>query len=172
MLGWNRRFALAVWVGSLALLGCSGGSYQTTTSKANDTFSPATVAQGKYWVYFDPTWDWHVLDYANYLQFFRDTVDNVGPITASDNPDLRAFRDRGSKVVIWHGFADQVFSAAGSIDYYDAVNRALGGGYRRTQRFACLFLAPGVGHRGGGVGPQPQSFVGCGRQLGRERTGP
>jgi hypothetical protein len=55
-------------------------------------------------------------------------------------------------------FGNRVFPA-GSIDYYDAVNRALGGGYRRTQRFARLFLAPGVGHCGGGVGPQPQGLL-------------
>src|SRR5262245_40044153 len=75
---------------------------------------------------------------------------------ASDNPDLSAFRDRGSKVVIWHGFADQLIVPGGTIDYYDAVTQKLGGGYRRTQEFARLFMAPGVGHCGGGAGPQPQ----------------
>jgi len=45
MLEWKRRFALAAWVGLLALLGCSGGgSNQPTPSKASDTFSPASIA--------------------------------------------------------------------------------------------------------------------------------
>jgi Tannase and feruloyl esterase len=81
------------------------------------------VAQPRYWVYFDPTWDWHVLDYDNYLQFFTDTVAMVGPIMASDNPDLAPFRDRGGKVVMWHGFADQLIVPEGTIDYYDAVTQ-------------------------------------------------
>jgi hypothetical protein len=119
------------------------------------------VAQPRYWVYFDPTWDWHVLDYSNFLQFFTDTVNEVGPIMASDNPDLSAFRDRGGKVVMWHGFADQLIVPEGTIDYYDAVTQALGGGYKRTQQFARLFMAPGNGHCGGGNGPQAQDLFGA-----------
>ena len=34
----------------------------------------------------------------------------------------------------------------------------LGGGYARTGEFARLFMAPGVGHCGGGNGPQPQAL--------------
>ena len=45
MLEWKRRFALAAWVGLLALLGCSGGgSNKPTPSKASNTFSPASIA--------------------------------------------------------------------------------------------------------------------------------
>jgi hypothetical protein len=116
------------------------------------------VAQPRYWVYFDPTWDFHTLNYSNMLQFFRDTVAHVGPIMASDNPDLSTFRDRGGKLVMWHGFADQLIVPQGSIDYYDRVTQALGGGYPQTQQFARLFMAPGVGHCGGGSGPQPQGL--------------
>jgi hypothetical protein len=119
------------------------------------------AAQPRYWVYFDPTWDWHVLDYDNYLQFFKDTVAQVGPIMASDNPNLAPFRDHGGKVVMWHGFADQLIVPEGTIDYYNAVTQALGGGYQRTQEFARLFMAPGVGHCGGGAGPQPQNLFGA-----------
>jgi hypothetical protein len=119
---------------------------------------PIAVAQPQYWVYFDPTWDWHTLTYDNYLQFFTDTLKMVGPLMASDNPDLSAFRDRGGKLVMWHGFADQLIVPEGTIDYYDAVTQALGGGYKRTQQFARLFMAPGVGHCGGGNGPQPQAI--------------
>ena len=116
----------------------------------------APLEQGKYWVYFDPNWDWTTLGYDNFLQWFTDNVNHVGPIMGSDNPDLSAFRDRGGKVVMWHGFADQLIVPEGTIDYYDAVTQALGGGYKRTEQFARLFMAPGVGHCGGGAGPQPQ----------------
>jgi hypothetical protein len=59
---------------------------------------------------------------------------------------------------MWHGFADQLIVPGGSIDYYDSVTQKLGGGYKRTQGFARLFMAPGVGHCGGGSGPQPQGL--------------
>lgn len=120
---------------------------------------PIATEQPKYWVYFDPSWDWHVLDYDNYLQFFQDSVARVGPLMASDNPNLGPFRDRGGKLILWHGFVDQLIVPEGTVDYYDAVTRKLGGGYKRTQRFARLFMAPGVAHCAGGVGPQPQGML-------------
>lgn len=85
----------------------------------------------------------------------------VGPIMASDNPDLSKFRDRGGKLVIWHGFADQLITPEGSIDYYDEVVKTLGGGYVHTKEFARLFMAPGVAHCGGGAGPQIQNQFGA-----------
>jgi hypothetical protein len=119
---------------------------------------PIATEQPKFWVYFDPNWDWHVLDYDNYSQFFRDTVARVGPIMASDNPNLSRFRARGGKLIMWHGFSDPLIVPGGTIDYYKAVTRKMGGGYERTQQFARLFMAPGVGHCGGGNGPQPQGL--------------
>jgi hypothetical protein len=118
---------------------------------------PIAIDQPKYWVYFDPSWDWRTLDYGNYLAFFRDTVERVGPLMASDDPDLGDFRDSGGKVVLWHGWNDQLIAAEGTIDYYDRVARELGG-YDRTQAFARLFMAPGVAHCAGGEGPQPQGL--------------
>jgi hypothetical protein len=119
---------------------------------------PVATEQPKYWVYFDPTWDWHTLDYRNYLQFFKDTVAKVGPMMGSDNPDLAPFRAKGGKLLLYHGFADQLIVPTGTIDYYDAVTKKLGGGYKHTQQFARLFMAPGVAHCAGGDGPQPQGM--------------
>jgi hypothetical protein len=117
--------------------------------------------QPKYWVYFDPAWDWQTLSYANYPQFFADTVEKVGPMMASDNPDLSAFRDRGGKLMLYHGWADPLIMPEGTIDYYNRVNQTMGSGdYSRTQEFARLFMAPGVGHCAGGDGPQPQDWFG------------
>ena len=117
------------------------------------------VDQPRFWVYFDPTWNWQTLNYNNYLQFFRDTVAQVGPLMASDNPNLAPFRDRGGKVVIWHGFADQLIVPEGTIDYYKRVTETVAGGnYATVQQFARFFIAPGVGHCGGGNGPQPQNL--------------
>jgi hypothetical protein len=119
---------------------------------------PIATEQPKYWVYFDPAWDWHTLDYDNYASFFEDSVARVGPLMASDDPNLSAFRDGGGKLVLWHGWADQLIVPEGTIDYYDRVTRELGGDYGDTQTFARLFMAPGVGHCGGGDGPQPQGL--------------
>jgi hypothetical protein len=118
---------------------------------------PFSVAQPKYWVYFDPTWDWKALNYANFKDFFELTVKRVGPTMATDNPDLSRFRDRGGKLVLWHGWADPVIMPDGTIAYYDAVTKKMGRG--STQTFAKLFMAPGVAHCGGGDGPTPQELL-------------
>ena len=92
---------------------------------------------------------------ANFAQYFKDNVDKVGPMMATDNPDLSAFRKRGGKLVIWHGWSDQLINANGSVDYYNRLVARMGG-LAKTQQFARLFMAPGVGHCGGGTGPAPQ----------------
>ncbi len=46
----------------------------------------------------------------------------------------------------------------GTIDYYDAVTKKLGGGYEQTRNFARLFMAPGVAHCSRGEGPDLRAF--------------
>jgi hypothetical protein len=120
---------------------------------------PIATEQPKYWVYFDPSWDWRVLDYANYPSFFKESVARVGPLMASDDADLAVFRDHGGKLLLWHGWADQLIVPEGTVDYYERVTRELGDGFARTQEFARLFMAPGVAHCAGGDGPQPQGLL-------------
>jgi feruloyl esterase len=65
------------------------------------------------------------------------------------NPDIAAFLERGSKLLLWHGFNDPGPSPLSTIAYYEAVRArvpAAADGVR-------LFLAPGVGHCRGGAGP-------------------
>jgi hypothetical protein len=117
------------------------------------------VDQPRYWVYHDPTWNWQTLNYSNYEEFFNLTVKRVGPIMGTDDPDLSRFRDRGGKLVMWHGWTDQLIMPDGTIDYYDAVTEKLGGGYEQTRNFARLFMAPGVAHCGGRDGRAPQGLL-------------
>ena len=116
-----------------------------------------SVAQPRYWVYLNPDWDWRTLDYANYPAFFKDSVKAVGPVMATDNPNLDGFRKHGGKLVMWHGWSDPGIMPEGSVEYYDQVAKR-SGGYEKTGDFARLFMAPGVGHCAGGDGPQPQGL--------------
>jgi hypothetical protein len=133
-----------------------GQPYGTDLATLGGT-APFAVAQeqARYWIYFDAAWDWRTVKPEGFLPYFIDNVEKVGPMMASDNPDLSGFRNRGGKVVIWHGWADPLINANGSVDYYERVTKKMGG-IKRTQDFARLFMAPGVGHCAGGSGPQPQ----------------
>lgn len=113
------------------------------------------VNQPRYWVYSDPAWSWRVLTLENYEDFFRKTVQEVGPLMASDKADLSAFRARGGKIISWHGYNDPVIMPRGSIIYYDSVMKFFGRGYSDVQKFFRLFMAPGVEHSWGGAAPQP-----------------
>ena len=57
-------------------------------------------------------------------------------------------------VIIYHGMADQLIPAAGTIDYYRRVQQQMGGA-EKTGQFARLFLAPGVDHGFRGAGATP-----------------
>jgi feruloyl esterase len=68
------------------------------------------------------------------------------------DPDLSAFRNAGGKLILWHGWADQAIPPTGTVAYYQAVQDRMGG-LAATQRFARMFMFPGVLHCGGGTAP-------------------
>jgi feruloyl esterase len=65
--------------------------------------------------------------------------------------DLHAFKTRGGKILMWHGWADGAIPATSSIGYYEGVTERMGG-RKQTEDFFRLFLVPGVHHGGGGPG--------------------
>jgi Tannase and feruloyl esterase len=108
----------------------------------------------RYFLAQNPQLDWTTITRAAYERFWDQSVEEYGIIIGTDNPDLSAFRDRGGKAIIWHGWADPLITAEGSIDYYKRVQQQMGG-QEKTSQFARLFMAPGIGHCGGGDGPAP-----------------
>jgi len=80
-----------------------------------------------------------------------------GALYNATDPDLRAFRDAGGKLLLWHGMADPLVVPQQSIDYYRSVIAKIGG-VRETQAFFRMFLAPGVGHCWEAPGAGPDDF--------------
>jgi Tannase and feruloyl esterase len=73
-------------------------------------------------------------------------VDQLGNLLYNANdPDLRAFAAHGGKLIMYHGWADQVVSPWSTLDYYAAVERAMGG-YQASQSFSRLYMVPGGYH--------------------------
>ena len=90
---------------------------------------------------------------------------HVGPILNSMNADLRPFRERGGKLIQYHGWADWGITPYNSIDYFNSVVSTVGGSTsdaarQDVQEFHRLFLMPGVSHCSGGDGPD--AFDGLG----------
>ena len=108
----------------------------------------------KYFVTQNPQFDWTTITPVVYQRFWDQSLEQYGLVIGTDNPDLTEFRNRGGKAIVWHGWADQLITADGTIDYYKRVQQQMGGP-QKTAEFIRLFLAPGVAHCGGGAGPVP-----------------
>ena len=107
----------------------------------------------QYFLLQDPKWDFTTLTPAGFELRFNQSVEQYGDVIGTDDPDLTRFRDRGGKIIIYHGLADQLIPAEGTIDYYKRVQQKMGG--VKTAQFARLFLAPGVDHGFRGAGATP-----------------
>ncbi|UFN48957.1 tannase/feruloyl esterase family alpha/beta hydrolase [Roseomonas sp. OT10] len=70
-------------------------------------------------------------------------------INATD-PDLSAFRRRGGRLIMYHGWADTALTPLMSVEYYQKALAANGAG---TPDFFRLFMVPGMFHCRGGFGP-------------------
>ena len=108
----------------------------------------------RYFLAQNPQLDWTTITPAAYERYWDQSVEEYSIVIGTDNPDLTAFRDHGGKAILWHGWADQLITPEGTIDYYKRVQQQMGGP-KKTSEFTRLFMAPGVGHCGGGNGPSP-----------------
>jgi len=108
----------------------------------------------RYFLTQDEKFDGNTVTPAAFERLWDQSVEQYGAVIGTDNPDLAAFRDRGGKAIVWHGWADPLISAEGTTDYYTRVEQQMGG-LEKTTQFIRLFMAPGVEHCGGGSGPAP-----------------
>jgi feruloyl esterase len=87
-------------------------------------------------LYQDPKWDWRNFDLD------RDTAltdEKFGYMDAIA-PDLTAFKARGGKLLMYHGWNDPMISALNSIDYYSSVLAKMG---QDQSTWLRLFMVPG-----------------------------
>jgi len=102
-------------------------------------------------VYGDPAWNPLAFDLDKDVAA-ADTL--TGATLNAVDPDLTAFRERGGKLILFHGWSDPAISTLNTIDYYQSVTARPA--LSRGQPFIRLFLAPGMQHCE--YGPGPDSF--------------
>jgi feruloyl esterase len=96
----------------------------------------------------DPNWDWRTFNLEGAVTMADRAEYRI--LNATD-PDLKKFQQRGGKLLLYHGWSDANFAPPYTIDYYERLRATTGP--ERIGEWARLFLAPGMGHCGGGDGP-------------------
>jgi len=102
----------------------------------------------KYVVFKDARFDARALDVSTHLELGRKA--DAGTISAT-SPNIRPFVDRGGKLIIYHGWGDTNVPPRSSVNYYKALTDTLGA--REVEQAIRLYMVPGMGHCGGGEGP-------------------
>jgi len=115
-------------------------------------FSTQTFAN---MIYSKPTWDYKTFN----LEVDNKLADEklAANMNAID-PNLKAFKAHGGKLILYHGWSDAALPPANTIDYFRSVEAKLG--RRDASSFMRLFMVPGMQHCGAGPGPNTfGSFV-------------
>ena len=89
----------------------TGGSSYATPQAPSLGFALATHFF-KFLVFNDSSWDYSGYDVAN----ARKDARLAATFMNATNPDLDAFKAKGRKLIVWHGWSDAALTALGSIE--------------------------------------------------------
>jgi len=69
---------------------------------------------------------------------------------------LSAFKARGGKLLLYHGWDDMGIAPGNTVNYFTQVQSKLGS---KEDDWMRLFMVPGMGHCSGGRGPDQANFM-------------
>jgi hypothetical protein len=99
-------------------------------------------------IHNDPAWD---IKTFNIDQDSKLADDKLAPILNAADANLKAFKARGGKLILYHGWSDAALPPTNTIRYYHDVVAKMG--RREVDSFMRLYMVPGMQHCGGGPGP-------------------
>jgi Tannase and feruloyl esterase len=102
-------------------------------------------------IYNNPAWDFKSFDLDKDSKLADEKL--ASSLNATD-PNLKAFKARGGKLILYHGWSDAALPPVNTINYFQNVVAKLG--ERESGSFMRLFMVPGMQHCG--AGPGPSSF--------------
>jgi hypothetical protein len=135
----------------------------TALGSQNGTNPFALAVTQVHWDEHNAAFDWRTISPDTYARVAEDGSKNTADVTDTFG-DLDAFKRHGGKLVTMVGGNDPLIFPQGVINYYRQMAAREGSGkpdFDKLQRFYRLYRAPGVGHCGGGNGPQPVNLFGA-----------
>ncbi len=99
-------------------------------------------------VFDNSSWDYRTFNFDTDVKLADDK--EAEALNATD-PNLRPFKGRGGKLIIYHGWNDAAIPPVNTINYYNSVEATMGS--HDTEAFLRLFMVPGMQHCAGGPGP-------------------
>jgi feruloyl esterase len=130
--------------GTLIFPGKEPGSETGWTVISRKTPAPAALSMGtfQFATYQNKDWDWRKFDLD------KDTAaadEKFGYVNAP--ADLTAFKNRGGKLLMYHGWSDPAISPENSINLYSNIVQKTGS---KSGDWIKLYMIPGMGHCQGG----------------------
>ncbi|MBW1689968.1 MAG: tannase/feruloyl esterase family alpha/beta hydrolase, partial [Deltaproteobacteria bacterium] len=107
------------------------------------------------WLWFDLFLNTRIL--PNQRGFFNFYDLNISFNSGFRDPDLSKFKEKGGKMILYHGWADSIVTPWLTVDYYETVVKKMGG-LEQTQEFFRLFMVPGMDHCSILPGKGPDKF--------------
>jgi feruloyl esterase len=117
-----------------------------------DPPEPMRVELFRYFLFHDPNWDWRTINWDRDLAYAQRKLGFMNAISA----DLSGFKKRGGKLIMYAGWADPIVPPEDTVAYFEKVTETMG----NPQDFLRFFMAPGMGHCGGGPGPNSFDTLG------------
>lgn len=102
-------------------------------------------------IYNNPEWDLKTFNLDKDSKLADEKL--ASSLNATD-PNLKAFKARGGKLILYHGWSDAALPPVNTINYFQSVVSKMG--QRDAGSVIRLFMVPGMQHCG--AGPGPDSF--------------
>jgi len=116
-------------------------------------------------VFNNLSWDYRTFNFDTDVKLADDKQAHA--LNATD-PNLRLFKARGGKLIMYHGWNDAAIPPVNTIDYYNSVVATVGS--HGTEAFLRLFMVPGMQHCAGGPGPNSFGQLGGSTPAGPEHN--
>jgi feruloyl esterase len=150
----SGRGGAALWTFGRTMPDFQSADLWTTNAPLGWQFTQHTI---QYMVELDPKYNARSFDVSAdgvigdaALKLFNE---KMGLLAVGDPAKLQAFREKGKKLLMYHGFSDPAISPFRTIQFYEELAAMTPGSYPSLQKSVRLFMVPGMQHCAGGPGP-------------------